>query len=403
MKRNLYDFVTVPERRGKDALALDQIGRMPDAPEAPDAGFDPIPMWVADMNFRSFPRIQEEIIRRAQHPSFGYFNPREEYFSSIIEWHRCRHGAELSSDMISYHNGVLGGLVTALRAFSSEGDGILLHEPTYKGFIKSIEGAGRRPIYSKLMQDENGVWRMDFEDMDRKLRDHKIHLAVFCSPHNPTGRVWTREELTQLLELLARRRCLVICDEVWSDLVLRGQKHLPLSLISEDAKSRCISLYAASKSFNLAGFHAAYDLIYDEYLRDRMRAEAAKSHYNSMNILSMYAQIAAYSEEGAVWLDELREVLSENLDRGYRFFSQIEGVNVAKPEGTYMLLPDVSALEKRFSMSHRELVRAFWRLGVAVNDGLPFRFPCGVRMNFASPTARIDEALSRLKKYLLNR
>mgnify|MGYP002130958056 CR=1 FL=1 len=250
-----YDFTSIIDRHGMDSIAVDSWGEIPGmAPNAPDEGFDRIPMWVADMNFATVPTVQEHIIQRAQHPMFGYFNPRPEYFDRIIEWQSRRNGVEgLRPEHIGYENGVLGGVVSTLRAYVQPGDAVLVHSPTYIGFTKSIEAAGYRIVHSPLKLDDQGVWRMDFEDMERKLAQNHIHAAVFCSPHNPCGRVWERDEIERAMDIYRQHDCVVISDEIWSDIILPGHKHIPTQSVSEDARMRTVALYAPSKTFNLAG------------------------------------------------------------------------------------------------------------------------------------------------------
>ena len=186
-----YDFTSIMDRRGMDAMAIDDLGTMRwFAPSAPKEGFDAIPMWVADMNFATVPTIPEAIIARTKHPAYGYFHPSDAYFRSIIQWHENRNGVTgLLPEHIGYENGVLGGIVSALNVLCSKGDHVLLHSPTYIGFTSSLENNGYHIVHSPLKLDEKGVWRMDFADMERKIAEHRIHAAVFCSPHNPTGRV----------------------------------------------------------------------------------------------------------------------------------------------------------------------------------------------------------------------
>lgn len=213
-----YDFTSIMDRHGKDSIAVDALGEMPGmAPEPPKEGFDAIPMWVADMNFPTVPTIPEAIIERAKHPAYGYFSPTDEYFDSIIRWQATRNGvAGLTSESIGYENGVLGGVVSAITAFAAPGDAVLLHSPTYIGFTSCIENNGYHIVHSPLKLDAQGVWRMDFEDMHRKLKEHNIHVAVFCSPHNPCGRVWERWEIEQAMDVYKRNDCMVISDEIWS-------------------------------------------------------------------------------------------------------------------------------------------------------------------------------------------
>ena len=183
-----YDFTTVLDRRGKDAIAVDLVGAPGSAYPAPKEGFDVIPMWVADMNFPVVPTIQEAMIARVQHPTFGYFSATDEYYNAIIRWQETHNGATgLTKENIGYENGVLGGVGTALNVYCSRGDKVLLHSPTYVGFTNSLTNNGYHIIHSPLVKDENGVWRMDFADMEKKIVEHKIHAAIFCPPTIPAA------------------------------------------------------------------------------------------------------------------------------------------------------------------------------------------------------------------------
>ena len=281
-----------------DAIAVDALGTGDRSfvPDKPDEGFDVIPMWVADMNFPTCPAIPKAIIDRTEHPAYGYFDIRKEYYDEIIKWHEVRNGVTgLTEDCIGYENGVLGGVLSALGIFCSKGDNVLLHSPTYIGFTNSLKNSGYNIIHSPLKKDAQGVWRMDFEDMEEKIKSRHIHATVFCSPHNPCGRVWTREEILQFTELCRKYDVKIISDEIWSDMTLFGNRHIPTQSVSEDARNRTVALYAPSKTFNLAGLVGSYHIIYNAAIRDRVRKESSLSHYNNMNVLSMYALIGAYS------------------------------------------------------------------------------------------------------------
>lgn len=394
-----YDFTTVMNRRGKDALAVDVI---PFEGAEVTEGFDRIPMWVADMNFATVPTIQEHIINRVNHPAFGYFEPSEEYYNSIINWQKERNLVDgLTAEHIGYENGVLGCLAAAVQSFTAPGEAVLLHSPTYIGFTHVFEDNGRKMVLSDLVQDENGVWRMDYEDMDRKIKEHKIHFAVFCSPHNPTGRVWEWKEIERAMEVYKNNDCIVISDEIWSDLILQGNHHVPTQSVSEDAKQRTIAIYAPSKTFNLAGLIGSYHIIYNQYLRDRVRKQSELCHYNSMNVLSMHALIGAYREEGRVWVDELREVLTGNVEFAYQYIlNHFPGVKLAKPQGTYMLYLDCEEWCQNKGITLDELIKAGIRVGVIWQDGRPFNRPWAIRMNLALPKSRVEEAFERLRNYV---
>ena len=398
-----YDFTTIMDRRGHDALAVDAAGMAPGvAPSQPDEGFDLIPMWVADMNFPVAPSITKELAARIEQPAYGYFIPSQDYYDHIVAWHAVRNGVRgIKRTYIGYENGVLGGVVSAISAFAAPGDAVLVHSPTYIGFTNSIENAGFRIVLSPLVQDDQGVWRMDFDDMDRKLTESKIHVAVFCSPHNPCGRVWTREEIEQAMELFRAHDCVVISDEIWSDIVLSGHVHVPTQSVSDDARNRTVALYAPSKTFNLAGLVGSYHIIYNDCLRDRVEAQGSKSHYNEMNVLSMHALIGAYSPEGAQWVDELRQVIASNVDWACAYIDEhFEGVRVSKPEGTYMLFLDCTDWCAAHGRDLDWLLNEGWRVGVGWQDGRPFHGPCHIRMNLALPFSRVQEAFQRLDEHV---
>jgi cystathionine beta-lyase len=398
-----FDFTSVLDRRGKDALAVDAIGADKMFP-APKDGFDIIPMWVADMNFPVAPSIQQAIAARLQHPTFGYYMPRAEYFDAIIRWHQEHNGVTgLDKEHIGYENGVLGGVVTALNVLCSKGDKVLIHSPTYIGFTFSLKDNGYEIVHSPLKLDEQGIWRMDLEDTERKLVEHKIHAAIFCSPHNPTGRVWERWEIEQAMALYKKHNVWVISDEIWSDLLLNDHCHIPTQSVSEDARNRTIALYAPSKTFNLAGLIGSYHIIYNDWLRDRCRKESGLCHYNSMNVLSMYALMGAYGEEGNQWLHELRKVLSDNATFACDYIrDHFEGVTLSRPQGTYMLFLDCEKWCKKNGKSMDELLKAGWDVGVYWQDGRPFHGPYHIRMNLALPLSRVQEAFERLNEYVFH-
>ena len=398
-----YDFTSILDRTGMDSIAVapdeDPYGIAPVGKIK--EGFDLIPMWVADMNFPTAPTICEAMIERAKHPAFGYFGPRKEYYDSIIRWQEVRNGVTgLEQKHIGYQNGVLGGVLSALAVLCSPGDNVLVHAPTYVGFLEEVGQMGYHLIGTELVRAKNGIWRMDYDDMEKKIRQYHIHTTIFCSPHNPTGRVWEREELERAFEIFERNNVYVVSDEIWSDLILEGHKHIPLQSVSEDARNRTVAFYAPSKTFNLAGLVGSYHIIYNDYLRARIKRQSALSVYNAMNVLSMHALIGAYKDEGMEWVDELRTVLTENVDFAYEFIkNNFKGVEVSKPEGTYMLLLDCGQWLKEHNETLDELLLAGVEVGVLWQDGRQFNREDSIRMNLALPLSRVQEAFARLKQY----
>ena len=381
-----YDFTSVIDRTGKDSSAWENIP-VPNAEIA--EGFDRIPMC-------------EAITKRLEHQVFGYFNPSEDYYNSIINWQKVRNGVEgLTKEAIGYENGVLGGVVAALQAFSAPGEAILVHSPTYTGFTSVLNNNGRRAVHTELKRDAEGIWRMDYEDMEAKIRKYHIHAAIMCSPHNPTGRVWEQWELEKAMAVYEQYAVTVISDEIWSDILLDGQKHIPTQQVNDYAREHTVALYAPSKTFNLAGLIGSYHIIYNEALRDRVEARGSKSHYNEMNVLSMHALIGAYKQEGYEWVDELCQVLTENVRFACDYIAaHFKGVTVSKPQGTYMLFLDCTQWCEDHGQSMDELLQAGWDVGVGWQDGRPFHGEHHIRMNLALPKCRVTEAFERLDRYV---
>ena len=400
-----YDFETMLERHGKDAIAVDAIGQPGGfAPAGPKEGFDAIPMWVADMNFATAPSIQEAIRKRTDHPAFGYFDPSDAYYEAIIHWQESRNGVQhLEKKHIGYENGVLGGVISTLNVLCSRGDPVLVQSPTYIGFTKTLQNNGYRIVHNPMKQDADGIWRLDYEDMEKKIEDDHIHATIFCNPHNPCGRVWTPEEIRKAMEIFEKHDVWVVSDEIWSDLLLNGYRHTPTQSANEYARQHTAAFYAPSKTFNLAGLVGSYHIIYNEWLRDRQKKEASLSAYNGMNVLSMHALTGAYRPEGEEWLEQLRETLSRNVEYAVGVIREkFLGVSLMKPEGTYMLFLHCEEWCRYHGKSIGELQKMGTDVGVAWQDGRMFQDPWGIRMNLALPFHKVQEAFDRLDRYVFN-
>ena len=242
---------------------------------------------------------------------------------------------------------------------------------------------------------------MDYEDMERKIIENHVHAAIFCSPHNPSGRVWQAWEIEKAMEIFARHDVYVIADEIWSDLTLPGYHHIPTQSVSEDARNRTIALYSPSKAFNLAGLVGSYHIVYNAYLRDRIRREATMTHYNHMNVLSMHALMGAYSEQGAKWLDALREVIADNQKTAVDFIRKnLPGVRVDMPEGTYMLFLDCTQWCQMHGVDIETLQKRGIAAGVIWQDGRPFYGENHIRLNLALPKSMLREALRRMQEII---
>lgn len=394
-----YDFTSVLDRRGRDSVAADII---PFEGYSVREGIRPISMWIADMSFPVAPAVTRAIQRRMEMPNYGYFDLPEEYFDSIISWQRRRNAVDgLSKEHIGYENGVLGGVSAAVQAFTAPGEPVLLHSPTYVGFTSAMKNIGRPIVHSPLKRDAQGIWRMDFEDMDAKIKAHSIRFAIFCSPHNPCGRVWERWEIERAMEVYAANDCIVVSDEIWSDIIMPGHRHIPTQSVPEDARNRTLAFYSPSKTFSLAGLIGSYHIVYNEYLRLRLERQSEMSHYNSCNVLSMHALIGAFSPEGEEWADEMIAVIDENLRYACDFIEEnFPGVRCMRPQGTYMLYLDCAGYLRKKGESIDQLLRRGVEYGVIWQNGEAFQWPETIRMNLALPRSELVEAMERLKKYV---
>lgn len=399
-----YDFETIYDRTGMDASAFDAIGKNQWGfePGAPKEGFDAIPMWVADMNFATCPAVTDAIIRRAQHPIYGYFAPSDEYYDAIMRWHK-RDGeySDLQKEYIGYENGVHGFVTTALRVLTKPGDSILLHSPFYLSYTVDARATGVKMVFSELVKDENGIWRMDYDDMDRKIKENHIQVSIFCSPHNPTGRVWEKEEIEKALAVYEANNVTVISDEIWDDLIFNETHFTPTLCVNDWAKDHVVTGCAPSKTFNMAGLIGSYHIIYNEELRRKITKFGAETHYNDMNVLSMHALIGGYSKEGAKWLHELMSVIEKNVRFAYRYITErFDGVSVSMPQSTYMMFLDCTENAVKTGRTLDEILKAGWDVGVIWQDGRAFNGPCHIRLNLASPLSRIQEAFRRMDEYV---
>ena len=292
-------------------------------------------------------------------------------------------------------------MLSTLNVLCSRGDNVLIQTPHYIGFTHALHYNGYHLVHNPLVRDADGVWRMDYEDMEKKIVENKIHAAIFCSPHNPCGRVWEPEEIRKAMEIFEKHDVWVVSDEIWSDLTLNGHKHTPVQSVSEYARNHTAAFYAPSKTFNLAGLVGSYHIIYNDWLRDRQVKASTMSDYNNMNVLSMHALLGAYSPEGEEWVDQLRDVLSGNINFACDYIrDHFPGVSVMKPEGTYMLFLDCEEWCKTHNLTIDELLVQGTDVGVAWQPGWLFNGPWSIRMNLALPLYKVQEAFGRLEQYV---
>ena len=385
-----YDFTSFIDRRGQDADAVDDVKGVME-------GYDIIPMWVADMSFPTAPPVLDAVRSRLEKPHFGYFSPRDEWYDSIIRWHKSRNKIKYKKQYISYISSVLGAMVACYEAFTNPGDYIMTHKPRYTGY-STIEGCGRRSLFTDLKRDEKGIWRMDFDDIESQIIRNHVRVFALCSSHNPTGRVWEKRELQNLVDICRRHGTIIVSDEIWSDITLKGSAHTPI-LALDGADEIAAALYSVTKTFSLAGIRGAYSVIPNPDIRTKINSVLNKTMLNMMNTLSMYAMIGAYSEAGEEWLNQLLDVLTENVSIAYDRLSAHSGITLMKPEGTYLLYPYVGEWEKSRGVDHETLIRRGVERGVIWINGDGFGVPDTIRINAAVPKSKVIEAFDRLDEY----
>ena len=363
---------------------------------------DILPLWVADMDFRSPDSVVEALKKAVDHGIFGYSRADESYFDAVAAWYQKRHHLTLQPEWMTCTPGIVFALSIAVRAFTQEGDAVLIQPPVYHPFSRAILRNKRTLVENPLVL-KDGHYEMDLEELEQKVLDEHVKLMILCNPHNPVGRVWTREELTALADICLRHHVYVISDEIHGDFVWQGHEQTPYASISEEACLHSMMCTAPSKTFNLAGLVGSYHIVYNSWWRDRMEKESSLSHYNMMNVLSMHALIGAYKPEGYEWTNELCEVLTSNIDFACDYIEKhFEGVTVSKPQGTYMLFVDCTDWCKAHGKTIEDVEHACWDVGAAIQDGTMFFGPCHLRMNLASPRSRIEEAFHRMDKYVFN-
>ena len=382
------------DRRGTNCMKWDVADK---AFEAEDV----IPMWVADMDFATPRAITEAIIRRATHGAFGYNVVPQSYYDSIINWIGRRHDWHIEKDWIVYTPGVIPALYWAVGAFTKPGEKVLVQSPVYYVFYNAIAARKRDVVCNELMRTEHG-YRIDFEDLEQKLADPSVTLMIFCSPHNPVGRVWTRQELEQVSDLCRKHHVLLVSDEIHSDLVWKGHKHIPIASVSQNSAQNTITCTAPSKTFNLAGLSTANAIIPNKDIRDRFCEERRTSAIHAPDTFGMVALQAAY-DHGEVWLEDLLEYLAENYACLETYLAEhIPEIKPLRPEGTYLIWLDFSAL----NMNKEELKSFLNREARVAMDQGPW-FGAGgdgfARMNIACHRSTLLQALARLENAIRNR
>ena len=380
-----YNFDKLTIRRGTNSYKWD---------EAEDD--DVIPMWVADMDFETAPCIVDALRRRVEHGIFGYTLVPESYYDAVINWFARRHQWQIEREWILYTSGVVPAISATIKALCSPGDKVIVQTPVYNCFFSSIRNNGCEIAENRLIRTGNS-YEMDFDDLERKTSDPHAKIMLLCNPHNPAGRVWTREELSRLNEICVRNNVIVVSDEIHCELVMPGYKYTPFASVSDACLDNSITLCSPSKSFNTAGLQIANIISNNAETRRKIDRAININEVCDVNPFGVVALQAAYNE-GEAWLTELNDYIYGNYQALCGFFaSELPQLPVTKLEGTYLVWVDITAM----GMSSDELTARLLNEGkVLVNSGTMYGAVAGegfVRLNIACPRERMMEGLRRIK------
>lgn len=357
---------------------------------------DLMPLWVADMDFLSPPPITEALLERTKHGIFGYTVPNDGYYESIINWLKNRHGYEVKQDEITFIPGVVKGFAFAIDVFTRENDKIIIQPPVYFPFRTVTQSLNRQVINNPLIL-ENGRYRINFDGLRKIIAENDCKMLIFCSPHNPGGRVWDKDELKELAEICYDNNILVVSDEIHADLVLPDIKHHPFATVSEKARENSITLMAPSKTFNIAGIVSSFAVIHNKELQNRYLSFLTPRELDRGTIFAFTATEAAY-RHGEEWLDEALVYIQKNIDFVDNFLKKnIPQIKVVQPEASFLIWLDCRGL----GLPQRELVDLFVnKAKLALNDGSVFgkEGEGFMRLNVGTPLSNIEKALNNLEK-----
>ena len=383
-----YDFDQIIDRSNTNSVKVDALERV-------FGSKDVIPLWVADMDFLSPPEITEGLKKRVEHGIFGYVEPGEGYFSSIINWLKNRHDWSISKENITFIPGVVKGFAFAIDVFTNDSDKIIIQPPVYPPFKGTTEDLNREIVNNPLIF-KDGQYSMDFDNL-REVAKTGCKMLILCNPQNPSGRIWTKEELSELAEICFDNDIIVISDEIHSDLALPGNKHVPFATVSEKAAQNNITLMAPSKTFNIAGIVSSFAVVENEDLRKKYFDYLLARQLNEGTIFGYLAAQYAY-EYGDEWLDQAIEYIQKNIDFVDDFLkNHIPQIKVIRPEASFLIWLDCRDL----NLSQPELENFFiHKAKLGLNSGTMFgkEGEGFMRLNVGCSRITLEKALNNLKK-----
>ncbi|MCQ2516997.1 MAG: pyridoxal phosphate-dependent aminotransferase [Saccharofermentans sp.] len=378
----MYHFDELIDRRGTSSLKW-------------DVKDNELPMWVADMDFRAAPEIVEALQKRVNHGIFGYSIVPDEWYDAYINWWKARHNFELKKEWLMFCTGVIPAISSSVRKLTEPAENVIVITPVYNIFFNSIFNNGRNIVECQLTY-EDGKYDLDFDDLEKKCQDPQSTLLLLCNPHNPTGKIWTKEQLVRIGDICAQNHITVISDEIHCDLTLPGCEYTPFAAASATCEQISITCIAPTKTFNIAGIQTAAISIPNEVLRHKVWRAINTDEVAEGNVFACDAAIAAFNH-GGPWLDELREYLGENRKLAEDYIaSNIPSLSAVKGKATYLLWIDCKSL----NMSSDLLAERIREIsGLYLSEGCEYRGDGRdfLRMNLACPKVRLEEGLKRLK------
>lgn len=388
-----YNFDEIIDRRGTDSVKVDKL-------EEYFGKKDLLPLWVADMDFRTPDFITNALKKRCEHSVFGYTFASDEYYESIINWVQYKHHWNIKREWISYIPGIVKGIGFAIQCFTQPGDKIIIQPPVYHPFRLVPEAMQREVVYNPLKVVEE-TYEMDFEQLESVI-DESCKMLILCSPHNPGGIVWSKESLIRLAEICSRHNILVVSDEIHAEMVYPGNKHFPFPAVSEEAAACSITFMAPSKTFNIAGIVTSYAIVPDDTLREKFYSYLEAGELHAGTIFAYTATMAAYTY-GPEWLQQMRQYVMENVRFVETFICEhLPQIKVYPPHASFLVWIDCKGL----GLSQEALVDLFInKAGLALNDGSIFG-PGGegfMRLNVGCPRSVLEEAMNALKKAIDNK
>lgn len=388
MKHMGFNFDKITDRKGTNCIKYDfAIERgMPE---------NVLPLWVADMDFPTVPEVIEDLKKAVSNGIFGYSEAKSEYFKALSEWYEKYFDWKLKPNWLVKTPGVVFGIAMAVKAFTNEGDSVIIQQPVYYPFKETIED-NNRVVVNNSLKNVNGHYEIDFEDFERKVKENNVKLFILCSPHNPVGRVWKKWELEKLGDICVENNVTVVSDEIHSDFVYPGNKHTAFANIKEEFQNITVTCTAPSKTFNLAGLQVSNIIIPNDKLRKKFRKQISAAGYSQVNALGLVACESAY-RNGRQWLDSLKEYLIENINFVRDYLEEnIPSIKLIEPEGTYLIWLDFCEL----GLENEELEdliinkSGLWLDSGAIfgEDGKGYQ-----RINIACPRKTLEQALNQLK------